>query len=148
MNQNIVISKIEEKLKEACMNYRTNRVITAIIKGDFKMKFEPLSSRESTLDHYSKRGISWHGFCLIFYFRQLVSNNNGTVTSKEAIKYTVNLNQILSDSNKQDSLSVLSLDTTMAQIRLELYHSLINSSYKHIMPSHIVTIFCYVEYHY
>ena len=102
------------------MNNRKNTGITAIMIGDFKMKFEPLSSRECTLDHYGKRGISWHGFCLIFFLQQSVENNYGSV-SKEPIKYTVYLNQILSDSNKQDSLSVLSLlDAAMAQISREL----------------------------
>ena len=64
--QNKAISNIEQKLKEKCLDKR-NRGVTAIMIGDFKMKFEPMSSRETTLDHYSKRGISWYGFCLMFY---------------------------------------------------------------------------------
>ena len=117
----LLLEKIEEKLKVACMNNKTNKDITPIMIGDFKMKFEPLSSRESSLDHYSKQGISWHGYCLIFYLQKAISNNNDTITSKEAIKYTVYFNQILPGSNKQDSLSVFSLlDAAMAQISLDL----------------------------
>ena len=54
------LSDIEQKMKDDCFD-ETNMI------GDFKMKFEPMSSRETTLDHYSKRGISWYGFCLMFY---------------------------------------------------------------------------------
>lgn len=33
----------------------------ALIVVDFKMKFIPMFWRETTLQHYGKRGISWHG---------------------------------------------------------------------------------------
>ena len=120
-NQNKAISQIEEQMKRDCLDKR-NRGVRAIMIGDFKMKFEPMSSRETTLDHYGKRGISWHGFCLIFY---LSSNSLAGVDSEEdvdeAVRYTVYLNQLLSDSNKQDSLSVFSLlDAAMSQIHQEL----------------------------
>ena len=90
--------------------------------GDFKMKFEPMSSRETTLDHYGKRGISWHGFCLIFYLSSTsFTDGDSTKDVEEAVRYTVYLNQLLSDSNKQDSLSVFSLlDAAMSQIHEEL----------------------------
>ena len=90
--------------------------------GDFKMKFEPMSSRETTLDHYGKRGISWHGFCLIFYLSSTsFTDGDNTKDVEEAVRYTVYLNQLLSDSNKQDSLSVFSLlDAAMSQIHEEL----------------------------
>ena len=66
LNKNIPIRKLEERLKVACMNNRMNKDITAIMIGDFKMKYEPLSSRESTLDHYGKQGISWLALCLSY----------------------------------------------------------------------------------
>ena len=86
------------------------------------MKFEPMSSRETTLDHYGKRGISWHGFCLIFYLScTSFTDGDNTKDVEEAVRYTVYLNQLLSDSNKQDSLSVFSLlDAAMSQIHEEL----------------------------
>ena len=56
-NQNKAISNIEQKLKDNCLDKR-NRGVTAMMIGDFKMQFEPMSSRETTLDHYGKRGIS------------------------------------------------------------------------------------------
>ena len=70
-NQNIAMGIFEERLNIVCMNTRTNEDITAIMIGDFKMKFELLSSSKSTLDHYGKRGISWHGFCLFFTYDSL-----------------------------------------------------------------------------
>ena len=118
-NQNNAISNIEIDMKTSCMD-RKNKEVTAIMIGDFKMKFEPISSRETTVDHYGKRGISWHGFCVIFYLSQVTTDKDG-VTKEEPVKYTVYLNQLLCDSNKQDSLSVFSLlDAAMAQIAEEL----------------------------
>ena len=118
-NQNKAINSIENKMKTSCMD-RKIKGVTAIMIGDFKMKFEPISSRETTVDHYGRRGLSWHGFCLIFYLRQITTDKDGNV-KEEPVKYTVYLNQLLSDSNKQDSLSVFSLlDAAMAQIAEEL----------------------------
>ena len=59
-NQNKAISSIEQKLERDCMD-ATKKSISAIIIGDFKMKFDPLSARETTLDYFGKKGISWHG---------------------------------------------------------------------------------------
>ena len=88
--------------------------------GDFKMRFEPISSRETTVDLQGKRGILWHGFCLIFYLRQITTDKDGTM-KEEPVTYTLYLNQLLSDSNKQDSLRVFSfLDAAMAQLSGEL----------------------------
>ena len=79
-----------------------------------------MSQRETTLDHYGKRGISWHGFCLQFYLLQSEKTNDGHEI-KVPMKYTVYLDQIVSDGNKQDSLSVYSLlDTALGQISNEL----------------------------
>jgi hypothetical protein len=39
----------------------------ALILIDFKMKLEPQYFRERTVDHYGKRGMSWHG-AMIQYF--------------------------------------------------------------------------------
>ena len=50
-NQNNAISNIENDMKTSCMD-RKNKGVTAIMIGDFKMKFEPISSRETTVDHY------------------------------------------------------------------------------------------------
>ena len=84
------------------------------------MKFEPLSATETTLDYFGKRGISWHGFCLIFYLCQSVRDDTGKET-QEPFWYTVYLNQLISDSNKQDSLSVFALlDAAMVQKNEEL----------------------------
>ena len=68
-NQNNAIEEIHQKMKQDCINSNGKDVVALMI-GDYKMKFEPMSQRETTLDHYGKRGISWHGFCLQFYLLQ------------------------------------------------------------------------------
>ena len=76
---------------------------------DFKMKFNPISACETTVNHYGKRGISWHSFCLIYY---MYDNE-----VKEAVRYCTYLDQTLSDGNKQDICCVLSLlNVALAQI--------------------------------
>eukprot|EP01047_Picozoa_sp_COSAG01_P043083 COSAG01_NODE_3805_length_5680_cov_7.949292_3_plen_692_part_00 len=38
----------------------------AIVIADYKMKIEPSQHREPTTEHYGKRGISYHGVCVIY----------------------------------------------------------------------------------
>ena len=84
------------------------------------MKFKPMSQHETTLDRYGKRGISWHGFCLQFYLIKSENNKQGE-DSKVTSKFTVYLDQVVSDGNKQDSLSVYSLlDAVLGKIANEL----------------------------
>ena len=59
--------------------------------GDYKMKFEPISTRETTLDHYGKRGISWHGFCLQFYLKHNITREYGT--EREEYKKIYNIHK-------------------------------------------------------
>ncbi len=64
------------------------------------MKYEIKSSRESSVEHYGKRGLGWHGVAIIFY---LLDND------KQPSKNIVYLDQILNDSNLQDSATVVGL---------------------------------------
>ena len=118
-NQNHAIEEIHLKMKKTCID-SNGKDIVALMIGDYKMKFEPMSQRETTLDHYGKRGISWHGFCLQFYLLQNEKNQDGEVV-KVTSKYTVYLEQVVSDGNKQDALSVYSLlDAALGQIANEM----------------------------
>ena len=65
---------------------------------DFKMKYEVKSSRESTLEHYGKRGLGWHGMAIIFYLFD--------DTESAPYKNIVYIDQIMNDSNVQDSATV------------------------------------------
>ena len=99
-NQSEYIKQVENDMKELCIDSKGENT-TGLLVMDFKMKFDPISARESTIEHYGKRGISWHGFCLIYY---LYDNE-----TKEPIRYSTYLDQILSDGNKQDTHCVVSL---------------------------------------
>ena len=65
-NQNESIKKIEDDMKKVCIESNRKNV-KGLLVMDFKMKFNPLDARESTINHYGKRGISWHSFCIIYY---------------------------------------------------------------------------------
>ncbi|KAJ0389468.1 hypothetical protein P43SY_011890 [Pythium insidiosum] len=54
-----------EDLKQATLDSKAT--IEAIVLIDFKMKLEPLYYREKTVEHYGKRGMTWHG-ALVQYF--------------------------------------------------------------------------------
>ncbi len=111
-NQSTSIKSIEKKIQKLCVKSKGDD-IRGILVIDFKMKFNPINTRESTIDHYGKRGISWHGFCLIYY---MYDEN-----MKEATKYCTYLDQILSDGNKQDTYCVLSLlEAGLKQIHNDL----------------------------
>ena len=99
-NQSEYIKQVEDDMKKVCIDSKGEDT-RGLLVMDFKMKFNPISARESTIEHYGKRGISWHGFCLIYY---LYDNE-----TKEPIRYSTYLDQILSDGNKQDAHCVVSL---------------------------------------
>ena len=111
-NQRISIKSVEENFKQLCIESKGNDV-RGVLVMDFKMKFNPIHSRESTIDHYGKRGISWHGFCLIYYMYDDVNI--------DATRHCVYLDQILSDGNKQDTYCVISLlEAGLKQIHNDL----------------------------
>eukprot|EP00049_Salpingoeca_infusionum_P016221 m.329274 g.329274 ORF g.329274 m.329274 type:complete len:305 (+) comp16036_c0_seq18:1172-2086(+) len=65
MNQQQAIEDIHNKLREECL--RTKQASSAaIVIADWKMKREPRYFRETTRQHFGKRGISWHGYLLPF----------------------------------------------------------------------------------
>ena len=70
------IKKLEDsmiyKLKQT-----DGKLVQTIMIADFKMKFEPILSRETTLSHYGKRGIGWHGVNLMYYRLEEHVNDGG-----------------------------------------------------------------------
>ena len=70
---------------------------------NFKMKFEPLSAGETTSDYYDKRGIDWHGVHIMYFKLEEAEDNKDNIT-KEPAKYSICMDQILADGNKQDSI--------------------------------------------
>ena len=72
------------------------------------MKFEPISARETSLEHYSKRGIGWHGIQILYYRLQEVVDDDRQ-SKKEVVSYSVYLYQILSHVSRQDLVRVVSL---------------------------------------
>ena len=104
--QNSAISKLHQHLQDECIKAREISR-TAVMIMDFKMKWEPVSGRESTQGHFGKRGIGWHGCCIVYYKHEKVQKEDGTYELK-ATRYTSYIDQILSGTNKQDSMCVFS----------------------------------------
>ena len=65
-NQSEYIKKVENHMKKVCIDSK-GEDIRGLQVMDFKMKFNPITARESSIEHYGEQGISWHGFCLIYY---------------------------------------------------------------------------------
>ena len=100
-NQQIEIQKILDSMKDRCLSgEKSNECLITI---DYKMKLEPIYYREKTVDHYGKRGISWHG-AMIQYFTLEESDGK-----KIAIQHKVYVDQIISNENKQDRSAVFSI---------------------------------------
>ncbi|OWZ07939.1 hypothetical protein PHMEG_00019596 [Phytophthora megakarya] len=58
-NQQLALQRAADEVKARCdFNKFSDEAIVIL---DFKMKLEPLYFREKTVDHYGKRGMSWHG---------------------------------------------------------------------------------------
>lgn len=131
--QSIAIDEAEEDIKRKCVESK-GKIINALIIIDFKMKYEMKSTRETTVEHFGKRGIGWHGFAIIFY----LLDNEGA-----PYKNIVYLDQILSETNMQNALTVVGLlETGIATIVSELPYikeAVITSDNATCYQNHFVT---------
>lgn len=58
-NQQRAMERIDEKMNN-CFKYSNGNRVSVQMVIDFKIKFEPLPTRETNLEHYDKRGIGWY----------------------------------------------------------------------------------------
>eukprot|EP00731_Ephydatia_muelleri_P003208 Em0001g3208a len=65
-NQQVHLEKIIKDMEKKCLDNK--RSSEALVVADWKMNFEAMSSRETSQQHFAKRGIGWHG-CLCLYFK-------------------------------------------------------------------------------
>ena len=96
----MALSQMELDMKELCLR-SPGSTINAMIIIDFKMKYEIKSYRESTVEHYGKRGLGWHGMVIIFY---LFDENDSL-----PYRNIVYIDKIMNGSNVQDSGTVAAL---------------------------------------
>ena len=97
-------------MKQECLE---NKISSkhALVVINWKMKFESMSARGTSQEHFGKRGIAWHG-CLLKFFRY---------EEGSAVRYNIYADQIMEGSNKQDSLAVAStIEAFLYQIHEEL----------------------------
>ena len=88
------------------------QITNGLLIVDFKMKFESKSNRESTVEHFGKRGIGWHGCALVFFlYEKKFDGEDCTVsdTDGQPELEAKNMLSILTKSwktliNKMDSL--------------------------------------------
>ena len=64
--QLVAISTAEERIKEKTISSNAEN-IEAIIIMDFKIKYGMKSTHETTIEHFGKSGIRWHGIAVIYY---------------------------------------------------------------------------------
>ena len=75
-NQQLALEHFDKYIKARVIYSKGECTVTHMII-DFKMKFEPMSTRETTLDHFGKRGIGWHGIHLVYYTLHEVTDEDG-----------------------------------------------------------------------
>jgi len=104
-NQSYAISNREKQIEQRCLDSKGKDVCGLLIM-DFKMKFEVQSSRESTVEHFGKRGIGWHGCALIYFLYEIKKDDDGNTCTNDdgtevyyAKKYLVYIDQILQNTN-------------------------------------------------
>ena len=84
------------------------------------MKYETISGRETTFEHFEKRDIAWHGFGVQYFTMSEVIYEDGSIKI-ELVQKTVYIDQILEDSKNQDASTVFTLlDACLADIHNEL----------------------------
>ena len=66
-NQQREIDAIHRELERGCLESKKDRE-RGIVVAVWKVKFNPMSARETTQEHFGKRGNGWHG-CLFYYYK-------------------------------------------------------------------------------
>jgi hypothetical protein len=84
-----------------CRKDKNVRSLHLKLVAYFKMKWEAMYQRELTTESYGKRGISWHGFLIIYF---LWDEDTGA-----PMRHVLKLDQILEGANKLDVVTVLAL---------------------------------------
>ena len=104
--------KEREQFIQKCCKESEGKDIKCLAVMDFKMKFESMSARESSVEHFGKRGMGWHGFALMYYLWERNPTTNQYCTQK----YIIYIDQVLKDGAKQDSMTVISLIESALQV--------------------------------
>jgi len=97
LNQQKHLQKVADEMKQMCADKGCSD--EAIVVIDYKMKFDPQYFREKTVDHYGKRGMTWHG--VIVRFWQMEQTSDGA----DAVETKLYFDHIAADDNKQDKES-------------------------------------------
>jgi hypothetical protein len=100
VNQQVSIQKVLNIMKMNCVNYGTKQCVVTI---DYKMKLDPIYYREKTVDHYGKRGMSWHGSMIQYYTMEDLQGTSTPMLNK------VYLDHMVDNENKQDKFAVFSI---------------------------------------
>lgn len=104
INQQLAIKRLLDEMRVSCIENRA--ADEALVTLDFKMKLEPMYYREKTVDHYDKRGISWHGALVRFF--EYVEGDTSNQPPK-ACDQSMYFDHISKDDARQDRDSVVSL---------------------------------------
>ena len=67
-NQQVQLEKVIKEMEQQCLLNKGSS--EALIVADWKMKFESMSSHETSQQHFAKRGIGWHGFFMFLFYIQ------------------------------------------------------------------------------
>lgn len=100
INQQRALAEIVDQM--STRGKRGEGLNEALVIIDFKMKAEPLFFRESTLAHYGKRGMSWHGALIQFWVAD--PDDEGRF-SEQKVYY----NHLSGADNRQDKEAVVGL---------------------------------------
>jgi hypothetical protein len=98
--QQDAIQRLDKDMRAEAKANGGNGTILGII-GDFKMNWNARGNKETTQQHYGKRGIPWHGF-LGYYYRYIPETDSFE-------RVVIKVDQILEGDANKNGAAVLSL---------------------------------------
>ncbi len=112
-NQQRAIDEMVSGMKARCEAGKLVDPVEAVVIMDYKMKYVPQYYRQKSLEHFGKRGISWHGMLVVFF--------SYDAEAQKATRQQVYCDQIVRGSNTQDGKAVAALlETFLLQLSAEL----------------------------
>jgi hypothetical protein len=121
VNQGLKLDEYEQRLYNLCCEEQNEDPTHLWLVIDFKMKWEAMYARETTVKNFGKRGISWHGNRIHSYVwdKQL----------GKPVKIVAKVDQILEGSNKQDGITGLAL---VEAAQMYLHHEFLHAQIEYL----------------
>ena len=114
LNQRVEI----DKAKKAILD----KPNTAYVITDFKMKYTPVRYRETTQQHFGKRGMSWNGFMVLYRKPNHDTEEDSTGRTREDFDHLYYDLMSTGDTTRDYFMVISGIEAMLSELKNDLTH--------------------------